>query len=339
MNQPKKRKWFPKFGKGQPKISMVNNKNAGKNTSRAGYGSVIAAIIANLPYHTVVYDTETLGEMRAAVEEIRINGTGIFMLNGGDGTLQETITAHLQLYENTPYDESPPIFYPPTGTMQIVANSIGLTRYPSPQLTQRVCAKIVAGEPFDIVNVNVLKINGEYGFLYGAGLPVHYLNHYYDDGDNRGPERAAKVAFSTLWNELIGLLPFRKAESRLTKPVHGKIILPDSHEPSVGDYMSHTALMVSTINQIGFGCRGMPNAMSQPGNFMLRSTQLSFLGLMVNLPSLFAGGPLMRTFDAVTNRIEIEWDKPTVIQIDGEIKEPRMKDVIECGPSLKFIVG
>lgn len=321
------------------KVAYVSNPKAGRHTTRAGLGRVIGSILANLPQHQV-FSTETLEQVEGAVREINDGGgTEILALDGGDGTLHVTLTRFLNGCDIGSGETLPSILYLPTGTMRIVASSLGLLRHRPDVLAKRVVRKIQEGSPLDYVHVHALRINGEYGFLYGAGVPVRYLERYYEGGDRLGPRRAAQVFLEVLKNEALGLLPCRKSGKILTKPIYGKITLPEGHDPPVAKFMEHTAVIVTSVEEIGLGCRAMPHARQRPGHFMVRSTQLSYWGLVSNIAQLWAGLPLMNTFDAVVPRLIIRWEKPTVTQVDGEIKEPRMEDVIECGPALRFIVG
>jgi hypothetical protein len=72
---------------------------------------------------------------------------------------------------------------------------------------------------------------------------------------------------------------------------------------------------------------------------MLRSTHLSFWGLVGSLGPLWAGLPLPATFDAVVPHLTIDYQEPTIATVDGDLKPPRTSDVIGCGPALSFITG
>lgn len=69
------------------------------------------------------------------------------------------------------------------------------------------------------------------------------------------------------------------------------------------------------------------------------STRLSFLGLIGNLIRIWTGQSLPSTFDAVVPEVVIEYAEPTVTMVDGDLKPPTSRDVIACGPMLKFIIG
>jgi hypothetical protein len=223
--------------------------------------------------------------------------------------------------------------------MNNLATTLGLTKHPAVKLAELIAAKIRDKSPLDVTPLNPLKINDEFGFLYGTGLPVNFLQKYYEDRKHRGPMRAIKVVLTTIGNEILSLLTFRKSKQILTRPVHATITLPEGNDPAVAPFTTHTGIICASIDDIGLGCRAMPKARSQPGCFMLRSTHLSFWGLVGSLGPLWAGLPLPATFDAVVPHLSIDYQEPTIATVDGDMKPPRTSDIIGCGPALSFITG
>ncbi len=330
------RRWFGE----KKKVALISNKNAGKGTPRAGLGKVIGSILTTPYWH---YDTATLSELDEAVRRIASERPDVFAFTGGDGSVHQIISRVVREYLERGI-AFPKFLYIGTGTMMVVARSLGLDKMSAVDFARKITAKIESqqkGEaaPFDTTHVNPLMINNESGFLYGAGAPVNLLREYYKGGEKLGPKRAMKVACVAFWDELKALLTFRRSKKILTKPVHAKVSLP-GFDPPVGPFMTHTGLMVASVEQLGMGCRGMPLARSKPNHFMLRSTQLGFWGLLANLTPLWFGvTPLPSTFDAVVSELMIEYESPTETMIDGEMKPLTTKDVIWCGPSLEFITG
>ena len=38
-------------------------------------------------------------------------------------------------------------------------------------------------------------------------------------------------------------------------------------------------------------------------------------------------------------KVETDRDKPTIATVDGDMKQPRTRDIITCGPTVSFITG
>jgi hypothetical protein len=351
------------------KVTVVTNKNSGRGTPRAGLGKVIGSILAT-PYRH--YDTATLRELDGAVEAIGNDRPDIVAWAGGDGSVHHMVTRLVHKYADIGAP-LPRLLYIPTGTMNNLAHSIDLTRMPAVDFAKMIAAKLEAQRrganlPFQTAALDPIRVNGDkYCFLYGAGLPVNILHEYEKVGyrcENRdacgfvctwavgtqlkgecpmcghkvakeglGPWRAIKVILAAFWS--------RRLRKSLTRPVHARIALPEGNDPPVAPFMTHTGIIVATVDQLGMGMRGMPDAMSRPGHFMLRSTQLTFWGLTLptTLGALWSGLPLPKSFDAVVPRLTIEYEEPTVTTLDGEIMAPTFRDTLECGPRISFITG
>ncbi len=318
------------------KVAVVSNANAGKNTSRAGLGLVIGKILATPTYH---YNTADLAELDEAAIELNRDRPDIVVIAGGDGTVKQTITRILLAHEASPNQPLPQFLIIPTGTMNVVGNVLGLTRYSAVKMAQRMRTQIQSGRPLNVAHLNPIRVNDEFGFLYASGLPVNLLKSYYEDKEVRGPRGALRVILQALRNELWSLLTFRKSKQLLTKPVHAKITLPDGHDPPVGPYMTHTTIMCGAVDEVGLGCRALPDAMSAPGHFMLRSSNMSFWGYMASMGAAWAGMPLPRTFDTTVPNAVIEYQEPTICTLDGEMNAPTTRDVLTSGPTLSFVVG
>ncbi len=346
-------------------VAVITSKKTGRGTKRAGYGKVIGSILATPRYH---YDTATLRELDVAVAKIARDRPDIVVCASGDGGLKEVVTRVINGYEGAPL----PLFaLIRGGTMNVVAQTLGVTRLPAPDFAKMLAAKLEiqrlgGSAPFETKQLTPLRIGDKYGFMYGAGIPVNILqeyekaNYHCEDVDACGykcpwaagsqmkecPKCAKKLVKDGLGprralSVLLSALLSRGLRKRLVKPVHAKITLPDSHDPPVASFMTHTGLMVSTVDQLGMGMRGMPQAMSTPGHFMLRSTQLGFWQFLAptTLGALWTGLPLPKTFDAVVPKMEIEYERPTERTLDGDFLPPTTSETIQCGPSLTFITG
>jgi hypothetical protein len=328
------------------KMHIVTNPNAGKHTGHAGIGYVIGRILSQPKNPNKLYDTQTLQDLEGVAEQInRDTDPGkIVAIASGDGGVHHVITRVVTRHLDEGLD-LPDFAIIPVGTMNMVATAIGCNRIimPPKGLAERITDKLAAGQPFEYVHCRVMKINGEHGFIFGAGLPIHLLESYYDEtSDVRGGPQAAKVVFGSIWRELVAKLTFGRKKDGLMEPLHASVRLPD-HDPPCAPLMSHTAILASTIDQLGFGCRAMPDALAigqREKRFFLRSTGLTYLGAAMVIGQLWAGFSLPDTFDAAVARAEIEFIRePARFIIDGEFKPAAKSVKIEAGPLLRFIVG
>jgi hypothetical protein len=145
------------------------------------------------------------------------------------------------------------------------------------------------------------------------------------------------VLFETLTDEVVSAILLSESQKLLTRPVHGRVTLPGATESFPRGRTRHTAIMMSAVEEIGFGFKGMPLARSEPGKFMVRATERSFFELVAMAPALALGTPVPGMHDAVVDRLTIDWLEPTATTIDGEMIAPHLRDVISCGPELRFL--
>lgn len=322
----------------QAKIAAIANPNAGKHTPRAGLGTVIAKIMA-APRYT--FATQTLDALQGAAASIHAVRPDIVAFSGGDGTLNATLNALGREYGKTPGAPFPKILLFPTGTENVVASSLRLTGSPEMLVenARAIREKLDAGAPLGTAHLHTLGINDRLGFLYGAGVPVHILRSVYAHAALGPKRRVFKTVTDALWKELCASATFRKSPQVLTKPVHAKLSYPQGSDPPYCPLMTHSAIIAGTVDEIGMGFRGLPDARKHHGRFMVRSTGLGFWGLLRSAGHLLTGISHPSIHDAVPTHVDIEYAEPTTITIDGEILEGRTHDRLICGPLVTFITG
>ena len=256
-------------------VAVVTNPTAGKDTPGAGLGRVVASILTTPHW---IYTPETLNELDETARQLGHDRPDILVIVGGDGTIHQTLSKVLRERESAPDVPLPQVLIIPVGTMNNIGAAIGVTRHRAVKLAKIVATKIRENHPLDVVHRNPLKINDEYGFLYGTGLPVNFLQKYYENHEPGGPTRAINVILATLGNELASLLTFKTSKQILTRPVQAKITFPDNDDAPVAAFMTLTGIMCASVDHVGLGCRGMPEAASHPGCFMLRFDSAHLLG-------------------------------------------------------------
>jgi diacylglycerol kinase family enzyme len=337
-------------------IDYVTNGNAGRGTERQGLGANIARMLRQTAFDVRVHATSSLEELDHAARSIAQRRPDILAVDGGDGTLNVVFSRILREYVGLRQDELPLILYVPTGTMRLVGSSLGLTEQAPEELVDDVLRLLSSGGrrvfgdktrvaklggDLPVVRSNILRFTSdqhdtEYGFIWGAGIPVNFLELYYAE-ERRGHAGAGRVLFETMTDEIVSAILLSESQKLLTRPVHGRAILPDAGELFPRGRTTHTAIMASAVEEIGFGFKGMPLARSESGKFMVRATERSFFDLVAMAPMLALGTPVPGMHDAVTDTVTVQWLEPTATTIDGEMRTPHLRDVISCGPELRFL--
>ncbi len=157
------------------RVASLFNPHSGKNTPRYGFGKIVADILSGPRYS---YSTSTLEELRLAARQICIKQPEIVNITGGDGTQSLYLTALIKEYESKG-QPLPKFMVTPGGTRNVLALNLGITNMSGWDYVHRIQHKVERGLPLDTVQLNPLKINGSYGFMYGAGLVAQGVELYY----------------------------------------------------------------------------------------------------------------------------------------------------------------
>ena len=251
----------------------------------------------------------------------------IIGVHGGDGTLHWTITALVRAYGERPL---PPLALLPGGTMNVVASSLDIRAQPEALLAQLV-AEEKAARPPDVVARRCMKIQGEYGFVFGIGLITNFLQEYYAEGDY-GARRAIWILVRSILSEATT----GRYAKRIFRRFHGRVFVD-------GEILPWTALLglgAATVREVGLGFKLNHRADDHPGRFSVLAIHSSPLGLTWDLRAVRQGRGMSprRAWSAVATRLVIEPDEPeTLYTVDGDLYRARGNLSVELGPALSFV--
>ena len=140
----------------------------------------------------------------------------IIGVHGGDGTLHWTVTALLRAFRERPL---PPLALLPGGTMNVVASSLGIQAKPEDLLAQLVAGEKATDPPAVVVR-RCLKVQDEYGFVFGTGLITNFLQEYYAAGDY-GSSRAIWILLRSILSEATT----GRYAKRIFRRFHGRVFV------------------------------------------------------------------------------------------------------------------
>jgi len=294
----------------------------------------------------------------------------VVFLCGGDGTQHHYLTRIVNRCRARSLD-LPRFVILPTGTMNDAATSLHLNRRSVPDQVERLLDKLWRDEPLQSRSFRPMLVNGECAFLYGSGIPVAFLDRYYQQLI-KGPVGSAMTIGSVLWSELfieLGLddhsswIPrllstfgidykngwlrllldefgLRDAESWHAKDIAVRIADSEPRLSGPGDaFFQCTAVMATVIDQIGMGLRAFPEAMEYIGHFTLRTSRLSLTETLAFGPLILTGQRVEGIQDDVLSHAVIEFAEPTIRMVDGEIMPSATRDELAMGPELTIITG
>jgi diacylglycerol kinase (ATP) len=250
----------------------------------------------------------------------------IIGVHGGDGTLHWTVTALLRAYGERPL---PPLALLPGGTMNVVASSLGIQVQPETLLAQLAAAQR-ADRPPSVVVRRCMKVQDEFGFVFGTGLISNFLEEYYAAG-----EYGAMRAIGILARSILSEVASGRYAKRIFRRFRGRVFVD-------GEILPWNVLLglgAATVSEVGLGFKLNHRADDHPGRFSVLAIHSSPLGLTWDLPAVRQGRGISprRAWSAVATRLVIEPDEPeTQYTVDGDLYRARGSLTVELGPALSF---
>lgn len=235
---------------------------------------------------------EDLAALETLLAGWRREGRHTVVVNGGDGTVHRVVTAMVRTWG----DALPRLGVLPAGTMNIIANSVGVRGRPRTVLRRLVSA----GAAARTVRVSVMRFDGDgapvYGFLFGNGIVARFLEVYYE-GSEPSPSKAAWILGRGALSAMVGGPAIR----RLTRPFEGTVTV-DGQVLS-GDRW--TAVAAGTVEQLGLGFRAFHLAPGHPGRMHLQAVGGSVVDLARDLPRIYRGVPPARPGNRELTAVEL----------------------------------
>jgi hypothetical protein len=306
--------------------------NAGKNRKGAYNKDKFA------PYAkegTFIMDTYSVDELATVVDLIKREGVNLLILNGGDGTLQMTIT---ELIRHLPHEKIPVILPLRGGTMNMVANNLGIRK--SPLETVRIITNHIRAfndgeEQLSTIPLKILKIKDaalgvRYGFTFSNGIVYKIQKEYYATG-NPSFQTAANLTTTIIGNFILGTQKgrffFEKIRAHIT--IDGRVYPHNKTLLSVASVLQKLVLWFRPFYR--------PEKKGTD-NFYFLSVSMDSFSIITNIRALSSGRLLHeKAFNGVAQRVTVQSDSG--YGIDGELSDNGYTDVtIEEGPVINFLV-
>ena len=251
----------------------------------------------------------------------------IIGVHGGDGTLHWTITALLRAYGERAL---PPLALLPGGTMNVVAASLGIMVQPEALLEQLAAGERAAHPPTVVVR-RCIKVQDEYGFVFGTGLIANFLEEYYAKGEY-GASRAIGILLRSILSEATS----GNYAKRIFRRFHGRVLVDEQILP----WTVLLGLGAATVSEVGLGFKLNHRADDHPGRFGVLAMHSSPLGLTWDLLAVRQGRGISprRAWSELATRLVIEPDEPeTLYTVDGDLYRTRGNLSVELGPAVSFV--
>jgi hypothetical protein len=191
-----------------------------------------------------------------------------------------------------------------------------------------------AGMPARTVERDLLSVESDgarprYGFLFGTGLVVTFLDAYYRSG-HATPIMAAALLARAIGSALVG--------GRFSVALTAREPLRVSTDGDEWPDEPFLTVIAGAVPEIGFGFTPFARCDEQPGFFHAVGLTGSTLQVAAHLPQIWLGRPWKRTLavDAVTRDLAIEG--PLRFTVDGDLYQAHRSVRVRTGPPVKLIV-
>ncbi len=267
--------------------------------------------------------TESTNQLRETLERYRqeqIEGLGIC---GGDGTIRLTLVTALTVWNQQPL---PPIFFLRGGTMNVIPFSFGVRGSP-----RSILHRIFRQQDSTTLHrqqITMLKVGDTYGFIFGCGSFVTFLDDYYQK-PRPTPLRALRLCWRTLVSALLG----GDYAKKIFAGVNAKLAIDDS----VPQERRYTLISTSTVRHVGFHFRPYFFAQQKRLAAHLLLATASPWGLAKNTVNFFVGRPAPKHYgidNLEFNRVVIDLEQPVRFSLDGDLLTAPSPLQISLGPEI-----
>ena len=314
------------MSQGAPSIGLLVNPSAKAQRSAP---AVMRRLQTLMDGRGLYAQSTSIDELEAIAKRFKEEGVEILALSGGDGTTSFALTAFKSVYGS---ERLPSICLLRGGTMNTVANGIGVRRGGPEQLLRRLLAAIEAGRTLRAKSVGTLELNGQLGFITGVGVIPAFLREYYQAGDPYPtPLTAMRLLSRAIGGSFVG--------GKLAKRVADRIPCDVWVDGEMWPTASYLTIGAATVPQIGLGFTPFYRSEADQARFHLVGFTCSKVNFVRALWPIFRGQPTdpryTRETLASSARIK-QRNGSTLYTIDGEVLEAA-ELAIKMGPRVEVV--
>ena len=313
-----------------PGIGVIVNPKARQNKRDPKAATRLSRTLGD---HGVVRTASSHEELARIAEDFRKLDIDVLGISGGDGTNGVTLTGFLKVWADEPL---PPVAFLRGGTMNTVANAVGVPRGKPDGLLARLIERYAARQRQPLVSVerHVLRVGDHYAFLFGTGALQGYIREYY-----RVPEPTPVWAAQLLARASVSALVGGETAGRVTPRWNGHVTFDDGSSFPERDYF---AIACGTVDQIGLGFRPFYRFDEAPVSFHLLGITTTPFGVVRRLPAVWRGKPMgeSHSLEKVAKRAVLESrDGVNHYMCDGDLFTREGALELAVGPRVRILVA
>lgn len=299
---------------------VVTNPRSRANRRDPGLASQLSATLGAGGAVVTPPSLEALDELAPHLAAASVLG-----VHGGDGTLHRVLTALHRAGL-----EAPPVALLRGGTMNIVADSIGMKR---PAL-DALAHLVGGGARREVQRARMVVHLGErevVGFLAGGGIISRFLEVYYEQPDPTPATAAALLGRGAL-SALVG----GRTAKRLTRPFEGSLTL----DGEAWEGERWLAVAVGTVEELGLGFTPFPGIGQSPERLHVIGIGSGIARLARELPSVYRGRGVHQpgNREAAAQTLVLRADQPVTLMVDGDFHAGGQEVRLVAGAPIRFLL-
>lgn len=307
-----------------PGIGIIANPHSKLNKRSPVELERLEAILGQKGIFTKTRDLQHLDETICRYRDLELP---VFALNGGDGTISQTLTRIIRIFGPKPL---PHIALLRGGTMNVIAAHLNIKGTPTQVLT-RLLSRLEESSRPPTTKLCTMKIGDVYGFLYADQSSTAILEEFYR---NKNGHLEAGLLFMRLAKSFL-------LRGSLIRKVIQEYRLEAHFEPAGRIDQDVLGCFAGTISKLPMGLSLLPFADKKPGYFQTTVVTCKAERLLWNLPLLMIQqkeGSSIGKHSFSCKQALFRYEKAVHYTIDGEIyQNPTGELLIEVGPEISFL--
>lgn len=269
--------------------------------------------------------TNNLNELKVAAQTFYNKDIEILAINGGDGTISQTISAVIEAYQSKPL---PKIAILRGGTMNMLADNLNINGSPQELLTNLI--EMHSANLIQVKTLHCLKIQNSYGFLFASGTSARFLSQFYK---NKTGRRGSIALIARL---ILSILLGTKFHRDIVKS--DSITITYDSRPVI----QHKTLSVlaATVNKLPMQIPFFSQVPALPPKMQVSSIVFTEKEIAYKLPLLLIrrNQPKPNELTFCCEKIHLQADEPIPYTLDGEVYLANNGLLtIELGPPISFV--
>lgn len=309
-----------------PGIGIISNPNSKKNRKKPKRHQYLSYIAGEDSYSAITY---SLQELTQVAKDFKQRNIKILAINGGDGTLSQTLTAFIDVYG----DEALPKIVPLRGgTINFVAENLGIKGSPEQILFRLIESYSQPNKTLRSKFVKSIEVEGQHGFLFANGTCAYFLELFYQN--KTGPLGSALLLLKILASRLFN-------KSYFSRVVRTQKTSLQIDEQSLDEHES-LSVLIASFNRMPLGLKLFPSAGQNDFEAQLVSYTAKPLEAAYKVPFdliIRPGHTSNVKITACGQRFKVATKTPTPYTLDGELFYPEKKGLeVKTGKTLEFII-